>query len=177
MLFPLWLPLFKIKIGLIGKDAKDAVPALIIALQDQDRSVRSNSADALGKIGNDSKDAVPALMTTLRDKIGKDAKDAVPELTEIFLDDDEYVYVRYQAIQALKQIGSDEAILILEKNKEITNAISKSNRKDLEISCPIGYSCLMVTRVRTAITTNIKNKPPLICKIPQIKAMLHWKCP
>ena len=48
--------------------AKDAVPALIQALQDQDSNVRNNAARALGSIGEGAVDAVPALIQLLKDQ-------------------------------------------------------------------------------------------------------------
>jgi len=55
-------------LGEIGKDAKDAAPALIAALKDQDAGVRRSAAAALGKIGKDAKDAAPALIAALKDQ-------------------------------------------------------------------------------------------------------------
>ena len=55
-------------LGEIGPVAKDAVPALIIALKDKDKQVRGNAAVALGKVGPSAKDAVPALTVALKDK-------------------------------------------------------------------------------------------------------------
>lgn len=47
--------------GLLGPAAKDAVPALVEALKDNDSAVRSYAASTLGKIGPAARDAVPAL--------------------------------------------------------------------------------------------------------------------
>ena len=53
---------------MIGSGAKDAVPALMQALKDQDEWVRGNAARALGWIGSGAKDAVPALIQALQDQ-------------------------------------------------------------------------------------------------------------
>ncbi len=56
--------------GQIGPAApKEAVPALIAALKDEDRSVRWIAASALGKIGPVAKEAVPALEAAARDGV------------------------------------------------------------------------------------------------------------
>jgi len=55
-------------LGKMGPAAKDAVPALIVALKDNDScSVRKNASDALGEIGPAAIDAVPALQNALSD--------------------------------------------------------------------------------------------------------------
>ena len=135
---------------------KDIVPTLITTLKNRDYPVRFGAIRALKNIG-------------------VEAKDAVSELTEIFLNSYEYEDVRYAAIQALKQIDSEQSRSVLEKNKQIINVISKKQYMFDSISC-VGSVSKTIT-VKKVASTNIKNKPPLICKIPQIKAMLHWKCP
>ena len=45
----------------LGRIGRDAVPALITALQDDDNDVRRWAAEALGNIGAQARDAVPAL--------------------------------------------------------------------------------------------------------------------
>ncbi|MBD2472408.1 HEAT repeat domain-containing protein [Nostoc sp. FACHB-145] len=79
---------------------KDAVPALIIALKDEDTDVRSSAANALGNIGKDAKSAVPTLITLLKDK-----------------DDN----VRSKAVNALGNIGIDavSALIIALKDENI----------------------------------------------------------
>jgi HEAT repeat protein len=51
----------------MGPDAKDAIPALIEALKDNDVQVRRTVARALGKIGPAAKSAVPALQKVTND--------------------------------------------------------------------------------------------------------------
>ncbi|MCI0638514.1 MAG: HEAT repeat domain-containing protein [Gemmataceae bacterium] len=55
-------------IGLVGKEAKDAVPTVADALGDSHRLVREYAAKALGKIGPDAAPAVPKLEKALKDK-------------------------------------------------------------------------------------------------------------
>jgi HEAT repeat protein len=47
----------------LGNIGKDAVPALIQTLQDQNWDVRGNAANTLGEIEEEAIDAVPALIT------------------------------------------------------------------------------------------------------------------
>ena len=49
----------------MGPDAKEAVPDLILLLDDEDEAIRKLAARALGRIGPDAASAVPALMRTL----------------------------------------------------------------------------------------------------------------
>lgn len=76
-------------LGQIGEPAKDAVPALIEALDDENQ-VRSNATKALGWIGEP---AVPALIQALGD---------------------ENHYVRDNAADALGRIGTPEALKAIE---------------------------------------------------------------
>jgi HEAT repeat protein len=55
----------------MGSRAHTAVPALIIALEDEDVGVRRNAARALGQIGPEAREAVPALMRALRDPVNQ----------------------------------------------------------------------------------------------------------
>lgn len=81
-------------------DIRAVLPALIIALQDDDGSVRAWSAQAIGEIGPDAAQAVPALVTLLGSAdegsrrgacialygIGQAAKDALPALENALSD-------------------------------------------------------------------------------------------
>ena len=71
----------------IGEGAKDAVPDLVQALQDEDTRVPRVAAEALGEIG--SEDAVPTLIQVLQD---------------------ENVGVRRRVARALGRIGTPEAL-------------------------------------------------------------------
>ncbi|MDQ3624446.1 MAG: HEAT repeat domain-containing protein, partial [Verrucomicrobiota bacterium] len=56
------------QLGKFGADAKDAVPALIKALDDPDKQVWSYAAAALAAIGPDAADAIPALLENLNSR-------------------------------------------------------------------------------------------------------------
>src|SRR5438128_1594838 len=55
----------------LGPGAKDAVPALMKALEDPEEDVRRRIPYALGKIGPAAKTAVPALIARLKDESGE----------------------------------------------------------------------------------------------------------
>jgi HEAT repeat protein len=106
-----------VALGQIGPGAKDAVPALILALDDDNASVRSATAEALGKIGQE---AVPALIKAVdadRPRIrvgalqalgfaGPAAHAAIPKLISTLSDPE----VRKEAIRALAGIGKDAVV-------------------------------------------------------------------
>ena len=83
------------KIG--GPDVLAVLPALIAALDDEDRWVRTHAAQALGPFGSAAKEAVPKIVRLLWEfgpgsevatslgRIGPDAAIAVPPLL-VFLD-------------------------------------------------------------------------------------------
>ena len=71
------------------EDASATVPVLIPALQDDDDQVRYSAALSLGRYRADAAEAIDPLMTTLQD---------------------ENRYVRGFAVEALKQIGTQEAL-------------------------------------------------------------------
>jgi HEAT repeat protein len=82
-------------LGQRRRKARKAVPALIGALKDGDKSVRKAAALALGDIGPDASQAVAAL-------------------AEVLLHDEESA-VRRRAAVALGEIGSGQAIAVLER--------------------------------------------------------------
>ncbi len=101
----------------MGDEAKEAVPALLERLQDDDRTVRLAAAQAIWQIDRKSAPVLPILMeclnsaetelqtpaiNTLQD-IGPDAKSAIPNLTRLLESPDRAV--RMPAAKALWKIG------------------------------------------------------------------------
>ena len=114
---------------------RDAVPALIAALQDPDPTIRRDATSALGGMGKDAKDAVPALVLVLKtDKdpgvrssaaralgaIGSEARIAVPDLVAALSEPDERLSAA--AVDALVQIGKDAVPALIA-------TLSSENRK------------------------------------------------
>ncbi|CAE7179247.1 ILA [Symbiodinium microadriaticum] len=103
-----------IALGLVGKEAQEAVPELL-----QTSLIDSNTAaEAVGSIGREAKAAVlPELLKALNDSrayvrlraskalwsMGEAVKEAVPELTKALNDSD--LHVRYNAARTLASIG------------------------------------------------------------------------
>jgi len=102
-------------LGIIGPEARSAVPALVGALRDKEAGVRWEAAEALGRIGRDS---VPALIEGLWDRdvkvrhtavyalgvVGPEAGAAVPALIHRLKDWD--AGVRASAASSLSGIGA-----------------------------------------------------------------------
>jgi hypothetical protein len=100
-------------LGSIGPEARSAVPALKILLNDWEKMVRIETADALWKVARKSKLIVPLLVGALRDEdpffrglsarilaeIGPGASKAAPALLEALEDADKWV--RFDVIRAL----------------------------------------------------------------------------
>ena len=171
-------------LGKIGKDASAAVPALITALKDGYIFVRWSAADALIKIG---KDAVPALITALKDEnydvirgaagalgqIGIKEKDEVGQLSKILLDKNENICSRYHTIELLRKIDSEEANTVIKNNKRIADYIY-DNVSDW---CIHPYIPPIASgRFREGTSDHLRNKPPVMCRIPVINNLLAWKC-
>jgi HEAT repeat protein/S1-C subfamily serine protease len=104
----------------LGRDARDALPALLRVLRapDEPEDVRKEAARALGEIGTPPKEQLPALEAALRDaqskgarlyaadalgKLGPAAKPAVPALAQCL--DDTDPEVRRTAAAALGKVG------------------------------------------------------------------------
>ena len=113
-------------LGDIGLAAKDATSALGHALTDESLQVRRHAAEAIGIAGPSSADGVPALIDALQSqddelrrnnsalalaKTGEHASEAVPMLKGTLRDRDRYV--RGQAVEALRRIGTPEARQVL----------------------------------------------------------------
>lgn len=101
-----------------GPMAKDAVPQLIVALDDSSPRVRLEALRALEAIGQWANQAVPHLILKLKDqnkeirirsaaalgKIGGDAKEALAPLGQILINDKDSG-VRAEAVKAISEIG------------------------------------------------------------------------
>ena len=106
---------YRVVIPLGWTGSEDEVPALIQALQNENKDVRVNAVVTLGQI--ESEDVVPVLIKALQDQDewvrvnaawtlgqrGKSASKAVPILIKALQDQDEWV--RYHAAMALGEIG------------------------------------------------------------------------
>jgi HEAT repeat protein/S1-C subfamily serine protease len=105
----------------LGPEAKDAVPALLEALnRSKDDQARGTIMTTLGQIGAASKTAIPAILESMKvkelrpkamvalGKIGPEAKEAVPALVENLDDRDS----RSTAINALGKIGKEAKIAV-----------------------------------------------------------------
>ena len=138
------------------KCSAQAVPAVSKALTSKDTRVRAFSAYALGQIGSEAYMAVPALIKALQDKdddvrsvtasalgkIGDKARAAVPKLASIYKNSDESSVVRNHAAQALEEIGTKEAITVLNATKLVINQTDRPKeqsaphiRQSSESSC------------------------------------------
>ncbi len=117
-------------LGNIGIEYKESIIALTEALRDRDENVRGAAVEALGKIGPGAKSAAPFIVQTLKDKSNKVAgkaketiillgNEAVPYLREVLKDDDSKV--RSDALDALKRIGTSDALEELKNYKARNN--------------------------------------------------------
>ena len=113
-------------LGDIGIEYKESIIALTEALRDPDENVRAAAVESLGKIGPGSKSAAPFIAQALKDKSNKVAgkaketiillgNEAVPYLREILKDENSQV--RSDALDALKRIGSSDALEELKNYK------------------------------------------------------------
>ena len=105
-------------LGLLGADAKAAVPILIEALKDKKTDFRTNVIQTLGNIGSEANTAVPILIELLKDdnvrwcaidalgNIGSASKIAVPTLVDILRDKKEDSFIRKDVAIALGKIGT-----------------------------------------------------------------------
>ena len=106
-------------LGLIGKDAAPAVPALCKVLKEsKDPGIRRDAAVALGRIGTNPEEAVPVLTSALDDpwakvraaaaeallSFGRDAKPALEKLRE--LEGSDYASIRKPAKAAIDAISN-----------------------------------------------------------------------
>jgi HEAT repeat protein len=119
-------------IGLIGRDAKDAVPAAAEALSDPHRLVREYAAKALGRIGPDAAAALPKLEKTLHDKSVAvrlaaglalyqiaGGKEGIPIFTAAL--HEPTAALRIDACRALGQLGKDGAPALRDLSSALTD--------------------------------------------------------
>jgi HEAT repeat protein len=115
-----------IAVGMIGKDAWKAEPALIEALKNEDEDVRWMAAQHIGSI-DPGEDAAKALLDVLKDthagirikasaayslgRIRADVRDAIPALSEALSSDDALLSVNAAASLVKIDPGSGENVL------------------------------------------------------------------
>jgi HEAT repeats len=175
-----------------------AVPQLIKTLKNQNQQVRIMVITALGEIG--SPDAVLPLSDLLSKETRWDVrtsvifalsnfdKQSVPTLITALKDKD--WYIRYQAANALAEIGFDakDAIPALNNAVKDENINVRSAAKTaLESIKKQEYYNSVFSHEQNAIsTTQIDNiiysqknqsKSPLICRYPALHKIFQWKCP
>jgi HEAT repeat protein len=103
-----------IAVGLLGKDAKEAVPELRRLLTSKDDKLRSAALWSLGKIGGNARAAVPDLITMLKDQdegrrtpvvnaLAGIGKRGVPPLVDALKSPDSWI--RLGAVEALGKMG------------------------------------------------------------------------
>jgi len=120
-----------VALGQMGPTAKDAVPALVEALEDQELAVRWDAAKALGRMGAAAARAVPALAAVLHEQddaivrqravvalgeIGPAARTAVPALIGALKDSGNHL--DEQAGEALVRIGTAAVPALIEAMKD-----------------------------------------------------------
>ncbi|RAM51789.1 MAG: hypothetical protein C6Y22_09670 [Hapalosiphonaceae cyanobacterium JJU2] len=175
-----------------------AVPSLIKVLKEnQDENLRIIAIALLGEIGSQAAPALPILNGLLKDTntdvriivvhaLKKIGKDAVPALTTALKDPDSKV--RLAATSALEQINKDK--LSIQNNNQCT-ATNASPQVDVTtrtnnrvISNPTNTSKNCTGNCRTSVQVGVRGvrnhitiNPPVMCKIPAIRAVLRWKCP
>jgi HEAT repeat protein len=156
------------ELGEGGKQAKEAVPALIAALKDRDMFVRRFSAQALGAIGPDAASAVPALRAALNDsrkevqnaaamalgQVGSSGKDT---LIAILRDPDKDATTRRQAIESLVKLGSAAHSAVPVLTELVKESTGKNKKKaapeDLRIDVATALGSLATPDDKTALET------------------------
>lgn len=120
-----------VALGELGATARDAIPALVDAIDDEDSAVRWDAVKALGKMGPAAASAVPALIAVLGDpndviarqyavaalgSIGARAGAAVPALIGAFKD--RQSHLDDKAGEALVLIGAASVPALIEAMKD-----------------------------------------------------------
>jgi HEAT repeat protein len=170
-----------------------AVPELIQALGNQNKQVRIIVITALGEIGSPS--AIPFLSNLLSTEtrwnvrvaivsaLSQFDKQGVPTLVNALTDKD--WYIRYQAANALGEIGSaaKDAVPALNdavKDENIyvrsaaTTALAEMKKQDVSIIKIGCENCVSSDGVKGVIIK--QNKLPLMCQVPALRNIFKWKC-
>ncbi|MFB2768186.1 HEAT repeat domain-containing protein [Pelatocladus sp. BLCC-F211] len=187
-------------LGEIGSQAAPAVPVLNRLLKDKNQDVRTITVYALRQIG---KDPVLPLINSLKHQdsnvrvnaavtlglFGTEAKAAIPALTNALKDPDSKV--RSAATSALREINKDKlstqssnGCVATDVGVQVgidTNHRVSSNPTNISKNCTVTKVTdninVSVQVSTTEVGNYIKTNPPIMCKIPAIRAVLRWKCP
>jgi HEAT repeat protein len=128
-------------LGIIGPDAKAAIPALTEAMQDREGTVRWDAASALGRIG---KDSVPPLISALHDpeipvrhaaaatlgQVGPSAELAVPALLQTLGDTNETI--RNSTADSLWRLGGAGQLALIDASVHATGLAREAAARRLE---------------------------------------------
>ena len=143
-------------LGVIGQDAKDAVPDLVrVAQHDPDHLVRIYAASSIGQIGPGATDAVEPLISLLRTEqdpqmiativqtfhaLGPTAKAALPVLTAMAKDPE--CHARLMAAWAMCRIGpegrAEAAALVPQLIVQLTDQTPNTRRFAADVLAEIG---------------------------------------
>ena len=140
----------------LGKIGKDAVPALVSALQDKDANVRINIANALGAIGTNV----------------ENTKELVDVLTKILKDKNENVWTRSYAIETLKKIDSPEARFVLIRYQILVKFITRT----IETLTGTRTTSDVIFVKKAALSLANKNQLKA-CENKLANLLIGWKCP
>lgn len=150
-------------LGILGPDAREAIPTLLRALQDKEGLVCWEAAKALGRLGQE---AVPGLITTLADTnavarqmaahalglIGPEAAPAVPALIERLNDPD--AQVRTRVARSLTTVGAPGTPALIETLERGSDAAREGAAKALA-----GYY-VMLRRAEPALIQMTQSEVP-----------------
>ena len=170
-----------------------AVPALSQALKNDRADVRTSAAYILGRIGKESSAAIPELTATLKatdsharaaaayalGEIGPKAIEAVPSLTSLLKDKNEDFVIRYRAAYALKQINSEEALLVvIAYQKQIdeweVKLKTQRNQNFTDLGRFLGGTIgnIFPTQISQSVRYGTSANRPVICLLPGIQNIL-----
>jgi HEAT repeat protein len=136
----------------IGPEAHDAVPALLLALRDDDDSaVREGTVDALGEIGPGAKAAIPALLRAVQDrdiqfrcramhalgKVGAGHEVVIRTLAKMLLED-KTGPGRQASAEALRQMGPKAKLAIPSLRRVLQEKSEWSREAAIRVLAAIG---------------------------------------